>query len=61
MIAVDNSSACFLGHFEEVPFCVRFAQAENSAISRKRDRVHYSSPLHKLHIRYKRYVNSRQP
>lgn len=27
MIAVENSSVCFVGHFEEIPFCVRLAQA----------------------------------
>ena len=27
MIAVENSSVCFLGHFEEMPFYVRLAQA----------------------------------
>lgn len=52
MIAVENSSVCFLGHFEEVSFRVRLAQAIQQLDARGISRVHYRSPLHELHIRY---------
>lgn len=61
MIAVENSSVCFLGHFEEMPFCVRLAQAVQQLDPRGIEFItaaHYTSCVYGTYIRY---VNSRQP
>lgn len=61
MIAVEDSSVFFLGRVEEMPFCVRLAQAIQQFDARGIEFItaaHYTSCIYGTYIRY---VNSRQP